>query len=95
MKCLITGRETLDKTKNVPLSKEGRTLLNNILELHNEKIFKVFAEKNKEANNGVDLDEKTLRNFAPSINKKKAIELLLKEESDIMETKAEILDVRS
>jgi len=89
--CLITGKETKDKIKNVPVSREGRELLKQITESHNEKIFEVYKKKNNEANNGIDLDEKTLRNFAPKLSTKRIISLLLEDEKDIIETRDEIL----
>jgi len=91
-KCVITGKETLDKSNNIPVSREGRKILTDITKSHNEKIFLVYKEKSKEANHGLDLDEATLRRFAPTIKKSRVIELLIAEEKDIMETKAEILD---
>jgi len=92
MKCIVTGKETNDKTKNIPLSKDGRKILDEILVAHNDKIFEVYKEKSNEANGGLDLDEKTLRHFAPSINKRKALDLLVQEEKDIIETRDEVLD---
>ncbi len=91
MNCVVTGKVTKCKTNNIPLSCEGRSLLESIVESHNEKIFKVYKEKNKEANNGLDLDDDTLRNFSPKLNKTEVLKLLSKHESDILETRDEIL----
>jgi len=90
-KCVVTGKETNDYLSSVPVSKEGRNLLNLIVESHNNKIFEVFKEKNREANNGIDLDDDTLRRFSPSLNKRKVLDLLIIEERDIMKTKEEVL----
>jgi len=91
MKCLITGKETLSKTNSTPLSREGRELLTKILDSHNEKIFKVHEERTKESNNGIALDEDTLRHFAPKIKKSRVLELLKLGEKDIIDTRDEIL----
>ena len=42
MKCVITGKETKTLTKNVPLSKEGRDLINELTDKYNEELEKMF-----------------------------------------------------
>ena len=90
-KCVVTGNETSSLTNNVPLSREGRDVLTKVTDAHNEKVFEYFKEESNKANNGVDLDEKTLRHFAPSINKRKALNLIAEKERDIMVTLDEVL----
>ena len=45
MKCVITGEETNTLTKNVPLSKKGRELLNDLVEDYNNKLHKMYVDK--------------------------------------------------
>lgn len=91
MKCVITGDETNMLTKKIPLSREGRSLLQKITDAHNEKIADFYVEKTKKDNPKVDLNEEYLRKLAPKISKSYALTLLSKEERDIMETRDQVL----
>lgn len=91
MNCIITKKKTDMNSSGIPLSREGRELLKKIIERHNDKIFQYYKDKNREANDGVDLDDGTLRRFAPKISRRSVIKLLMEEERDIMQTRAEVL----
>lgn len=92
MKCVVTHEETNTHTNGIPLSKKGRDLLEEIIAAHNKKISDFFVEKTLADNPESTLTGDSLRRFAPSINKKRALNLLKIEESDIMETRAEVLE---
>lgn len=44
MKCVITGKETKTLTKNVPLSKEGKKQLEELVSKYNEELEKMFID---------------------------------------------------
>jgi len=93
MKCLITEKETKDRTKNFPLSREGREILDKLLKVHNEKIFEKYKKDATEKNNGVEIEDKVLNMFAPKLNKRTALTLLSKREESIIKTRNDLLGV--
>lgn len=64
MKCVITGKETSTLTKNVPLSKEGRVLLEELTDKYNQELEKMFIKK------FTDRSENTSEELAVAISKK-------------------------
>lgn len=92
--CVITGEETSSKTNNISLSREGRSLLSKITNLHNEKIADKFVEaskeRNKDSKNPIDYD--FVRSLSPKITEKQALRLLEKDERDIVNTRNEVLN---
>jgi len=92
MKCVVTHKETSNHTNGIPLSKQGRDLLIKIIDAHNEKVANFFVEKTKADNPDAPLTDEGLRRFAPKISKRQALNLLKIKESDIMETRAEVLE---
>jgi hypothetical protein len=91
-KCVVTGNETSSLTNSIPVSIEGRDVLGKVTDAHNEKVFEYYKEESNKANNGVELDEDTLRHFAPKINKRKVLDLIVRKERDIMVTLDEVLE---
>lgn len=88
MNCLITGKETNSKTKGFPISREGRALLNDVLEAHNGRISEAFIE----ANSDKGLTEEALRKLSPKITKHYLLGLLDQKEADVMKTLSEVLE---
>ena len=91
MKCVVTHEETSNHTNGIPLSKKGRDVLIEIINAHNEKVADFFVEKTKADNPEAAFTDDGLRRFSPKINKRQALNLLKIKESDIMETRAEVL----
>jgi len=91
MKCVITNEETKSMSSNIPLSREGRRLLPEIHEKHNEKIKDFYIKNNLEKDTTGKLTEEFLAKLAPKINKSYALRLLHKQEKDIIETRDEVL----
>jgi hypothetical protein len=95
MKCVITGKETKTHNKGIPISKEGRVLLDKIVDAHNVKITTFFLEKTVADNEGIPMSEdqvNSLKRFAPKVTRKQALQLIRAEESDIMETLLEMME---
>jgi len=92
MKCVVTHKETSSHTNGIPLSKQGRELLIEIIDAHNEKVAEFFVKKTKADNPEAAFTDEGLKRFAPKISKRQALNLLKIEESDIMETRAEVLE---
>ena len=82
MKCLITKKETLSKTKGLPISREGRELINGLTEAHNANLSDMFVKAHAEKG----MTEDQLRKLAPSINKSKALRLLGSGDKYMLET---------
>lgn len=90
MKCVITGDETLNKTKNFPLSMKGRLLLVDITNRYNDKLEERFIESfiEKSGNN----DEETLKavkHLAPKVSKHDMLHMLDKESEEELFAKFE------
>jgi len=92
-KCVVTGEETISKRNNIPLSREGRSLITKITELHNTKISDSFVERALEGKEDSQvLDENFLRSMAPKISDTQTLRLILKQEPDIINTRNEVLN---
>jgi uncharacterized protein (DUF1778 family) len=91
-KCVITGEETVSKRRDIPLSKEGRALISKVTNLHNEKIADLFVENALKKQEDQVLDENFLRSLSPKMTDIQTLRLLFKEESDIINTRNEVLN---
>jgi hypothetical protein len=83
MKCVVTGQETSNKTKNIPLSREGRGKLTDILSDYNNKLkdrfVKEFAEKSgNESPETLEAVEK----LAPKLSKRDILGMLTQKSVD-------------
>jgi len=87
MKCVVTQKETLSKTKNIPLSIEGRTFLTDLTEAHNEKLKDLYVEFNKDK----AVPEESVRKLAPQLTKTEVLRLLSSGEKDVTETRDTLL----
>tara|TARA_R110000850_G_scaffold103081_1_gene212828 strand:- start:774 stop:1055 length:282 start_codon:yes stop_codon:yes gene_type:complete len=92
MRCVVTHEETSSHTNGIPLSKQGREILKDIITAHNDKVAAFFIEKTKGDNPNSALTDEGLKRFAPKVSTRQALNLLKIEESDIMETRAEVLE---
>jgi len=91
MKCVITGEETSSHNNGTPLSKKGRELLEKIIKRHNDKIKEFYIERIKKDNPDANLADEGIARFAPKVSRKQVLGLLKAGESDIMETRDEVL----
>lgn len=83
MNCILTGNETETKSHGrFPISPEGRKLLPEVVAKHNERIKEAFIKAHQEKGVTEDL----LAKLAPKISTKYALDLLNKQEPDMMET---------
>lgn len=89
-KCVVTGKETLNKTKNFPLSREGRGLLKDIKNKYNyllkEKFINSFKEKS-----GNDSEEtlEAVSQLAPRMSDHDMLKMLDKETQEDLFAKFE------
>lgn len=69
MKCVITGKETKNKTKNIPLTLEGRHKLKYITNEYNTKLKEKFVNsfKEKSGNSSEDALE-AVEKLAPRVS---------------------------
>lgn len=83
MKCLLTNKETKTTTNGrFPISPEGRKLLPEVVAKHNERIKEAFIEAHQEKG----VTDELLAKLAPKVSTKYALDLLNKQEPDMMET---------
>lgn len=89
MKCLITGKETKDKTNgHYPISRQARTIFPKVVAKHNERIKEAFIEAQKEKG----LNDELLAKLAPRVSNKYALELLKLEEPDMMMSLEQVME---
>ena len=82
MKCLITKKETKDKTNGLPISREGRELISGLTAAHNSNLADMFVDAQKDKG----VAEELLRKLAPKITKKHTLRLLGKEDAYVLQT---------
>jgi hypothetical protein len=75
-KCVITGEDTPCLTKNIPLSREGRTILNEKHEEYVKIVKQKFVERYADRIDGKGVTEEHLFSIAPSISKNKFLKML-------------------
>lgn len=88
MNCILTQKPTQNKTMNYPLSREGRVLINEVLEAHNARISDAFVE----ANSDKGMTEEALRKLSPKATKHYLLDLIDRKEPDAMETLASVIE---
>lgn len=88
--CVVTGKETdMISNNTAPLSREGRPILKQIVERHNEKILEAFIEgANKD---GKVIDPKLLKKIVPKVSTKQVLRGLQSGNVEITNTKNEVM----
>lgn len=78
-KCVISGKETLDKAKNIPLHREARPLLNGVHHDFNEQVMEGFIKEQQETQGEKAMSEELLRKIAPQYNKAQILRMIQRE----------------
>lgn len=90
MNCILTQKPTQNKTLNFPLSREGRVLINEVLEAHNRRIQDAFIE----ANSDKGMTKEALRKLSPKVTKHYLLDLIDRKEPDALETVEQVIGGR-
>ena len=77
--CVISGKETLDKTKNIPLHREARPILNRVHHDFNEQVTEGFIKEQQETQGEIAMSEDLLRKIAPQYNKAQVLRMIRQE----------------
>ena len=104
MRCVITGNETKTLTDGIPVSAEGRSILNDLHNVYNKKIKKEFVDKalGRAKNKAEKVEEefkedeltKVFEKLAPQVSRKKMLKLVNIGVHDAIETLNEVKDAR-
>lgn len=73
MKCVITGKETLDKTNNIPLHREARVQLNEVVTEYNQKVKDNFVKE--QVDNGT-MKKEFAEKIAPQFTKAHVLRMI-------------------
>ena len=86
MICVITGEETKSQTRGVPLSREGRTLLKDVVKFYNEKVKDDFVKGMSEAleESGRPYTVEDLEKNSPRLSSKTVLKSIQNKDKDTM-----------
>lgn len=91
MKCVVTGENTTRLTKNVPLSKKGKDIIEAEHKKFNNKLKTKFIEEQLELNKN-HLTKDYLEKIAPKVSKNTFIKMVSKDGLEEIFNKLESLE---